>query len=161
MNAAEILKRVTEGRRALPDRMLSSAAFAPHVPDALRRLVQRMLDVNPSRRPSAADLLRDLRALKCVDWIHEAGSGLDGEWTGRWPPQRRPEQQIELSITSAVLQSGASRGRRRLTGRYRSQTSGGWRTTGIPPVTVDSEVRRAVAAFFRSVNAQAARRWPE
>jgi serine/threonine protein kinase len=160
LDAAEIDKRVNQGRRALPDRMLAPAAFAPHVPDTLRQLVRRTIDADANRRPAAGALLRDLRALKCIDWRHETGGGLDGEWTGRWPPRRRTEQQIELSVTSAVLRSGADRGRRRMNGRYRSATSGGWRTTGVVPITVNAQDAAAVSAFFSAVDAHVARRWP-
>ena len=47
--------------------------------------------------------------------------------SGRWPPRRRPDDHIELLLTSTVLRSGANRGRRRLTALYRSATSAGWR----------------------------------
>ncbi|MCA1833897.1 MAG: serine/threonine protein kinase [Actinobacteria bacterium] len=160
LDAAEIDRRVNRGRRALPDRMLAPAAFAPPVPNDLRHLVRRMIAADSDLRPTAAGLLRALRALKCVDWYHEAGKGLDGEWSGRWPPRRRTEQQMELSVTSAVLRAGAHRGRRRLTARYRSTTSGGWRTVGAGPITVVAQDEAAVSAFFSAVDAQVARRWP-
>ncbi len=160
LDAAEVDKRVNQGRRALPDRMLAPAAFSPHTPNALRHLIRRMIDADPERRPTATGLLRELRALKCIDWRHETGSGLDDEWSGRWPPRRRSEQQTELRVTSAVLRSGANRGRRRLTARYRSATSGGWRTVGIGPETVEAHDAAAVSAFFKAVDAQVANRWP-
>ena len=160
LDAAELDKRVNQGRRALPDRMLAPVAFAPHIPTPLRRLIRSMINANPERRPTAAELLRELRALKCIDWRHDAGNGLDGEWSGRWPPRRRIEQQTELWVTSAVLLSGAGRGRRRLTSRYRSATSRGWRTVGIGPTTVDAHDAAAVSAFFNAVDAHIANRWP-
>jgi serine/threonine protein kinase len=160
LDAAEVDKRVNQGRRALPDRMLAPAAFSPHVPRTLRYLIRRMIDAGPGPRPTAPELLRQLRALTCIDWRHDVGNGIDGEWSGRWPPRRRAEQQTELCVTSAVLQSGADRGRRRLTARYRSATSGGWRTVGIGPRTVEAQDAAAVSAFFDAVDAHVAKRWP-
>lgn len=160
LDAAQIDRRVNQGYRALPERMLTTAAFSPHVPIALRQLIRRMIDVDPARRPTAAQLLRELRALKCIDWHHEIGNDLDGEWSGRWPPRRRAELQTELSMASVLLRSGTDRGRRRLTARYRSATSGGWRTVGIGPTTVGAQDAAAVSAFFNAVDAHIANRWP-
>jgi serine/threonine protein kinase len=160
LDAAEVDKRVNQGHRALPDRMLAPAAFSPHVPRTLRQLIRRMIDADPQRRPTAPELLRQLRALRCIDWRHNVGSGLDGEWSGRWPPRSRPEQQTELCVRSAILQSGADRGRRRLIARYRSATSGGWRTVGIGPKTVEAQDAAAVSAFFNAIDAHIAKRWP-
>lgn len=160
LDAAQVDQRINQGRRALPDRMFAPAAFVPHVPDALRRLVRRAIDPNLGRRPTAAGLLRSLRALKCVDWNHQTGDGTDGEWFGRWPPRCRPEDQIELRLTSTLLRGGADRGARRLSARYRSATSGGWRTVGIGPQTVADHDALAVSTFFSAVDAHVARRWP-
>lgn len=160
LDAAEIDKRVNQGRRALPDRMLAPAAFAPHIPDALRQLIRRTIDADPARRPTAAELLRSLRALKCIDWHHHTGEGRDGEWSGRWPPRRRSERQIQLCATSTLLQAGANRGQRRLTASYRSATSAGWRTVGVGPVTADAQDAAAVSAFFSAVDAHVSKRWP-
>jgi serine/threonine protein kinase len=159
-DGAEVDERLSQGRRALPDRLLAPGAFAPHVPASLRHLVRRMINADPARRPTAGDLLRALRALKCVDWRHDVGDGLDGEWSGRWPPRRRPGDQIELRVTSTVLQSGANRGQRRLSAHYRSATSAGWRTVGVPPQTVGGQDAAAVSAFFNAVDAHVASRWP-
>jgi serine/threonine protein kinase len=160
LDAAKIDKRVNEGLRALPGRMLEPSAFAPHAPDSLRKTIRSMIDADPTRRPTAAELLRKLRSLQCVDWFHHDGEGIDGEWSGRWPPRLRTEQQIELSVTSAILQAGTDRGRRRLAARYRSATSGGWRTVGVGPVTGDAQDSAAVSAFFTAVDAHLASRWP-
>lgn len=161
LDAAEIDRRVNSGRRALPDRMLAPAVFVPCIPARLVRLVRRMIDIDPSKRPgTAAEALGDLRSLKCVDWYHAGGEGLDGEWSGRWPPRRRQEEQIELKVASTILRGGASRGSRRLAADYRSATSGGWRTVGLGPVTIDAQDAAAVSAFFNAVDAAVAKRWP-
>ena len=119
-----------------------------------------MIDVDPDRRPTAGELLRALRALKCIDWRHDVGDGVDGQWSGRWPPRRRIDDQIGLRVMSAVLQSGSNRGRRRLTAHYRSTTSAGWRTVGVAPQTVAAQDAAAVSAFFNAVDAHVASRWP-
>jgi eukaryotic-like serine/threonine-protein kinase len=160
LDPAEIDKRVNRGHRALPGRMLAADEFAPHVPAPLCRLVRRMIDVDPARRPSAGEVLRQLRDLRCVDWRHSTGDGLDGEWSGLWPPRRRPEDQIQIRLTSAILRAGTNCGRRRLSADYLSKTSSGWRTVGVAPQTVDVQDAAAVSAFFKAVDAQVARRWP-
>lgn len=160
LDAAEVDRRINGGRRSLPDRMLAPSAFAPHVPAPLRQLVRRMIDSDPTRRPSTGDLLRSLRALKCIDWRHETGEGIDGEWSGRWPPGNRPEEQMEIRVRSAILRGGPSRGERRLTAQYRSATSGGWRAVGVPASTAGAQDSAAVSTFFNAVDAHVANRWP-
>lgn len=160
LDAAGVDKRISQGHRALPARMLASAAFAPHVPKAVRQLVRRLIEIDPGRRPTSGELVRALRALKCIDWRHDVGEGIDGEWSGRWPPRRLPGDQIELRVTSTVLHGGPDRGRRRLVAQYRSATSGGWRTVGLGPSTVAAQDAAAVSEFFSAVDAHTARRWP-
>jgi hypothetical protein len=124
LNPADIDKRVNSGRRALPDRSLAPAAFALCVPTRLVRLIRRMLDAHPGKRPpSATETLRNLRSLQCVDWCRALGDDLSGAWSSRWPPRRRQEQQIEFRVSSTVLRGGVNRGSRRLVADYRSTTS--------------------------------------
>jgi serine/threonine protein kinase len=161
LDAAEVDRRINSGQRSLPDRMLAPGAFAPHVPNRLIRVIRRMLDrVEGRRQASAAEVGRDLRALQCVDWRHDVGDQLDGEWSGRWPPRRRLDRQIELRATSSKLGAGPHRGRHRLAADYRTSSSGGWRTVGVQAVDCDPHDAAAVSAFFRAVDDQAARRWP-
>lgn len=160
LDAAVVDKRISQGQRALPAWMFAPPAFAPHIPKALRQLVRRMIEVDPGRRPTAGELVRALRALKCIDWRHDVGEGIDGEWSGRWPPRKLAADQIELRVTSTMLPAGPDRGRRRLVARYRSATSGGWRTVGVGPSTVTPQDAAAVSVFFSAVDAHTARRWP-
>lgn len=156
----QIDARINQGRRALPERMLSPSAFAPHIPEALRTLVRQTFQTNPQARPTAAELVRRLRNLKCVDWQHADGNDLDGVWSGLWPPSRRLEQQIELRVTSTVLRAGPHRGRRRLAADYKSARTGSWRTVGVGSETVDAQEAAAVSAFFSAIDAHVANRWP-
>lgn len=160
LDPADIDQRVNSGRRSLPDRMLAPSVFAPHVPIPLRRLVRSMIDIDPSCRPTAGELLRSLRSIRCIDWRHETGQGIEGEWSGRWPPSRRPEVQMEFRVSSVVLRAGPSRGKRRLTAQYQSATSGGWRALGVPASTVGAQDSAAVSTFFNAVDAHVANRWP-
>lgn len=161
LDARELDRRINAGRRALPDRMLAVDAFLPHVPRRLVQLVRRMINVDSARRPgTASEVVRILRGLQCVDWKHTSGEKLDGEWRGGWPPGRRAENQIRLSIVSASLRGGPDRGKRRLKASYQSETSGGWRSVGVPDSTVDDHDKAAVSAFFTAVDARVARRWP-
>lgn len=160
MDMGSIDARINRGLRALPEAKLASSAFEPHVPDAVRTLVRQTYQADPMKRPTAAELVRRLRDLKCVDWLHADGEGLDGEWSGRWPPGRRPEKQVELRLTSNVLAGGTQRGLRRLVADYKSAKTGGWRTVGVGPATVHAQDAAALSAFFSAVDARVANRWP-
>jgi serine/threonine protein kinase len=160
LDAQALDARINRGQRALPERMLAPSAFAPHVPDTLRTLVRLAYHADSAKRPTAAGLVRRLRNQKCVDWLHVEGDGLDGEWSGWWPPGRRPERQIQLRVTSKVLAGGADRGRRRLRADYKSDNTGGWRTVGVGAETVETQDVAALSAFFSAVDAHAFRRWP-
>jgi len=153
-------RRVNLGQRALPSRMLERGAFAPHVPDALYRIIRRTVDADPFERPSASALLRELRALQSVDWRRVGGEGLTGTWLGRWPPRLRTERQVELQVSSRLLRAGRDRGQVRVVGAYRTATSGGWRSVGIDPITVSDHDVAALSAFFKAIDAKAASRWP-
>jgi serine/threonine protein kinase len=160
LDGAVVSRRINTRQRALPARMLAPAAFAPHVPQPVVRLIRQMINVDSAARPTASELVRSLRRLKVVDWAHALGEGLDGEWAGRWPPRRRTEDQIALRVTSTILRGGPDRGRRRLSADYRTASSGGWRTVGMEDVKVDVQDAAAVSTFFKTVDAHIARRWP-
>jgi serine/threonine protein kinase len=160
LDGAVVSRRINTRQRALPERMLAPAAFAPHVPKPVVQLIRQMIKVDPVTRPTASELVRSLRRLKVIDWAHAVGDGLDGEWAGRWPPRRRAEDQIALRVTSTILQGGRDRGQRRLSADYRTASSGGWRTVGVEDVRVDAHDAAAVSTFFKTVDAQVARRWP-
>ena len=160
LDGAVVSRRINARQRALPDRMLAPAAFAPHVAQPVVRLIRQMINADLAARPTASELVRSLRRLKVIDWAHAIGDGLDGEWAGRWPPRRRAEDQIALRVTSRILRAGRDRGQRRLSADYRTASSGGWRTVGVDDVTVDAQDAAAVSTFFKTVDAHVARRWP-
>lgn len=158
LDPAKIDSRINKGQRSLPERYIEPAAFEPHVPERLRTAIRQLLAADPARRPTAPELLRLLRNLRCIDWQKDTGAS--EEWSGHWPPARRRDRQIELSVRALPLRGGPQRGRLRLDARYRSASSGGWRTVGVPDETVDDHDAAALSAFFKAVDAQVARRWP-
>lgn len=83
-------RRLQRGLRAVTDAQLS---FAPHVPDRLRRVIRKGLQRNPAARfKRAEEFIRALRRVTSIDWRHQEGTGLEGEWIGTWPPRRRQDQ---------------------------------------------------------------------
>lgn len=130
LDAAAIEARLAQGKRGYSDRALSSRARSPHVPPALRTVLTRSIAPDPDARPTAAELITTLEHLRFVDWRHDAGDGLDGRWTGGWPPRARADKALELRVTSRRLLRGANVGRRELRADYRRATSASWRTVG-------------------------------
>lgn len=116
-------KSAAAGRRTFPDRMV---AFGPHVNDTVRRAVRSLMAVDAARRPStAANAAGVLRRIKTIDWRHDDGDGLDGEWTGAGVADARGRAR-QYRLTSHVLRAGPSAGMRRVSVFYRD-SGGGWR----------------------------------
>lgn len=158
VDGAKMQIRLVEGKRAMPDSMLQR--WEPHVPDRLRRIIRKAVRVEPSRRyQSAQELLRDLNALKCVDWKRTDGETLDGEWEGTWPPAARAKERARVTLESRLLGAGRDRGNRRLVARYKRPTMAIWRSV-VGEVTISPDDDRGVAQFFRAVEARLAQLIP-
>lgn len=163
LDAAVVQTRVDSGRRAYTGTVLASAARPPHVPAALRTILGKCVAVDPTERPSAAQLARDLAKLVVVDWRHTEGTGVGGRWLGTWPPRARADRAVELEVTSRVLTAGRAVGKRRLQASYRRRTSAGWRTIGsdVSPLDIDDpQDSAAVSKFFKTVSDKVAQRFP-
>ncbi len=151
----EVERRLARGQRALPDRMFEE--WQPCVPDDLRSIVRKAIRANPTERyQSCSEFIRRLQSIRCIDWYRDDdGEGLDGEWTGTWPPQDREDRRRRYRITSRVL-----RGARRRLVAVEALPGSSWRRFGVEDATVEPDNWRAVERFFAEVATRAAQRAP-
>lgn len=148
----EVERRLARRRRALPDRAFEQ--WDPSVPDDLRTVVRKAMRANPAERHgSCSDFIRRLQRVRCIDWARDDGAGLDGEWTGTWPPQAREDRRRRYRVTSRVL-----RGSRRRLVAVEALPRSSWRRFGVEDATVAPDDRRAVERFFADVATRAAHR---
>ena len=151
-------RRLTRGLPALPQ---STFQFEPHVPDALRRVIRKGMRPDAATRfQTPSEFIAALQAVRCIDWTHIEGRGLDGTWVGGWPPQVAEHRRRRYQVTSRVLEAGRDRGRRRLEARQASSATGQLSRFGVADVTIDADDRAGAERFFAAVEAMAAQRVP-
>jgi eukaryotic-like serine/threonine-protein kinase len=147
-------RRLTRGQRALP---ASRFVFQPHVPPPLCAVVRKSLRTNPNERfRSCSEFITAINRLRCVDWLHSDGDGLDGIWQGTWPPHLQAKRRRSYKIVSKILGSGRNSGRRRLEAYQASSASVRLAHFGVEDETADAADREAVERFFRAVETRAA-----
>jgi eukaryotic-like serine/threonine-protein kinase len=147
-------RRLAKGQRALPDREFEE--WEPCVPDELRRIVRKAIKTKPAERyGSCSDFIRRLQRLRCIDWRRDESDGLDGQWTGTWPPQDREDRRRRYRVTSRLL-----RGSRRRLVAVEAVPGSSWRRFGVADATVGPNDRRAVDRFLAEVSTRAAHRAP-
>ncbi|MFD0783081.1 serine/threonine-protein kinase [Micromonospora azadirachtae] len=145
--------RLAQGRPPVPARMLKPG---PHVPPPLARIVKRLIDPDPSRRPTAAlDAQRLLEHVTHMDW-RERADGDARVWDGRWPPAARPGQGRKYEVRAAPIKRGLYAGKLLLTARWCSAGSSTWRQLKSLERRALPNDAAALAAFFRDVEAAAA-----
>jgi eukaryotic-like serine/threonine-protein kinase len=157
---AKVEERLRVGRRALPDSALS--AYAPHIPDRLRRVVNKAIARNPgSRFNSPEEFIRALKKakLQSIDWEHVDGDGLLGTWIGTWPAKRPVDKRTTYRVVSRILEAGRDRGKLRLEADYCKAGANSWREA-YRDTTVGADDRTGVAGFFTKVEDRAAQREP-
>jgi eukaryotic-like serine/threonine-protein kinase len=157
---AKIEERLQSGRRALPDKTLTT--YAPHIPDRLRRVISKAIARDPAARyASPEDFIRALKKakLQSIDWKHVNGKGLVGTWLGTWPAKRPMDKRTTYRVTSRDLAAGRDRGKLRLEADYCRAGTTSWREA-VKDKTVAPDDRAGVAAFFAAVEAKAAQREP-
>jgi serine/threonine protein kinase len=148
-------QRLAQGQRALPARAFED--WEPAVPEDLRTAVRKAIRPNPGDRyQSCSEFIRRLQAIRCIDWYRDEGVGLNGQWTGSWPPQEREDRRRRYRVTSRVLLGGT---RRRLVA-VEALPEGSWRRFGVEDATVAPDDRRAVERFFADAATRAAQRVP-
>lgn len=150
----EVERRLVQARRALPAR--SFEEWEPQVPDELRTIVRKALrNEADERHASCADFIRRLQRLRVIDWIRDDGQGLDGDWSGSWPPHEREGARRCYRVTSRVL-----RGARRRLEAFESIPGSAERRFGVPDATTAVDDRAALDRFFADVSARVRQRVP-
>jgi serine/threonine protein kinase len=148
----DVERRLSQGRRALPVRCFEE--WEPHVPADVRIVVRKAIRAEQSERhATCADFIRRLQRLRVIDWTRDDGNGIDGEWSGTWPPHERDDARRSYRVTSRVL-----RGARRRLEAVEAIPGSAERRFGVPDATVDVDDRAAVERFFADVSARARQR---
>jgi eukaryotic-like serine/threonine-protein kinase len=151
-------RRVTRGLTALPP---GAFVFEPHVPEQLRRVVRKAIRPSPTDRyPTASAFIAAIEQLRCIDWTHQSGRGVDGIWEGSWPPHVPSTRRRWYRVESVLLQAGSSKGKRRLRAYQAVSPAGSFARFGVDDATVDADDRTAVERFFAAVEARADQRAP-
>jgi serine/threonine protein kinase len=154
MDFGVVDRRLSRGLTAVP---LSSPEFAPHVPQAVRRVVRKAIRSNPAQRFATADeFLRAINRVGVIDWRHSEGLGLTGRWDGTWPPSDRVERRRRYRIEVAPLKSGSQAGRLRAVALQATSPTSAFARFGVSDRTMDPEDRGGVAEFFDAVEVRAA-----
>lgn len=151
-------RRLTQGKRALPD---AAYILAPHVPSRLARVVRKAIRRDPETRfQTAGEMIAALGDVVSIDWRHIDGGGLDGRWEGTWPPHVSVRARRRYEVRSFVIARGRDTGRRRLEARQAPSAGGRLARFGVEDATVASDDRAALERFFAAVEAKAAQRAP-
>jgi serine/threonine protein kinase len=144
---AAVVRRLNAQRRPFPE---SRLVWQPHVPDKLRRAVNKAIRVDPSSRyRTAVEFLAALHDVNCIDW-RKVSDGPDGAtWEGTWPPHRRQSERRQYRVTTRLLRGGRDAGRYRVDADFAG--SDGWRGFGVASTTVDGGDLTALAKFFSTL----------
>lgn len=141
----KVEQRVTSGRRGFPQTHYNR--WPPHVPDRLRRLINKAVAEAPESRWSSAAEMRDaLGRLVYVDWRRDDTD--QDRWIGRWPSTQAEHDRIDLVVEVRTLARGPHRGHRRATARYTPGATSR-RLAGVDDRVVEDD--SALAHFFDDV----------
>ena len=157
MDPLAVERRLARGQRAMPESMLT---FEPHVPAAARTAIRRACSADARRRPTAAQMIRELRRVQSIDWRRTAGDGLEGQWDGGWPPRVPDERRRRYCVTSTPLASGRHAGKLRLVATQALTSSGAYARFSVPDATIAADDRVALDRFFDQVTTAAAHKVP-
>lgn len=149
---AKAQKRVLmEGKRAFTDAQLT---HAPHVPAHVRRLVNKAMSCESSRRfAGAADFATavDREERRAIDWGRVAGTGLGGEWQGGWPPRRASHDRRTYRVESTVLTRGKNAGKLRVVASFQAPGATSFRGFGGLDKVIEP-TSKALGRFFDDVD---------
>ncbi|MEP7223756.1 MAG: serine/threonine-protein kinase [Actinomycetota bacterium] len=147
----EVARRLSRGQRAIADRRLQ---HDPHVPSAVRRVVNAAIAQDPGRRyPSAAVFRAALTANRFVDWRRVAGVGLVGVWDGRWVGRAG---ELLYRVEARLLRMGTVR----VTARRRSSAGERWMTVGTDQLVQQDALKPTLESCFEASLQDAAHRLP-
>ena len=151
----DVDRRLGRGRRALPDRHY---APAPWVPARVAAIMRKLVAVDPQKRfATAHQALRAVRDTSCVSWRRTDGDGLTGTWTGIYPPHVPVARARTHEVTATPIVSGRYRGQVQLAARWRRSDAVDWRNHARLSRRVQLDDAKALAEFFRDVEAAAHR----
>ena len=146
-------ERLEDGKRALVNRMYDPA---PWVPPRVASFLRKLLAENPERRfTNAREALRALRHIQCVSWRRTSDADFSGTWEGTYPPNVARSRQRVHEVTAEKVESGPYKGKVKLTARWRNADAVNWRGHASLTRRVDADDSKALARFFRDVEALA------
>jgi serine/threonine protein kinase len=147
----DIEKRVQQGRRAIADRWFKS--LPPTAPTSVVKLVGRLTDPNPTRRPrTAAEVLAELSRIAVIDWTRH-----EDEWIGTWSPRGLPRW---ISVRRQRIRSGPTKGLYHMTTHYRAAEDQPWKMEPGSAVRISPTDGRRQRQYFDDAAKLAAKRWP-
>ncbi|MEV1114393.1 serine/threonine-protein kinase [Actinosynnema sp. NPDC049800] len=150
----DVEDRLKSGKRPLKQELLE---LGPHVPGPLRRLADRLLDPNETRRPnSAQEVQRELERIQHTDWRFDP-SATDLTWTGS-RSNRYGTATRQYKVTARSIVSGAHTGKVELVARWRTGESGTWRVISGLRRLIEATDSSAWKNFFKEVDSAAAHR---
>lgn len=153
INFDNVDKRISQGRRALPD---AAYVLKPWVPPQLTSIVRKLIATKAEDRfESAYHARRALQNVQCVMWTRVGGEGLVGTWTGTFPPHVAPTRSRVYEVSASPVTAGKYKGQVRLSARWRRQTNLAWRNYAVLARRVELGDEKALASFFRDVEARA------
>lgn len=149
----KVAERLADGKRALVNRMYDPA---PWVPPKVASFLRKLLAEDPGRRfTTAREALRALRHIRCVSWRRTSGIDLLGTWEGTYPPNVPRSRQRVHEIMAEEIESGPYKGKVKLSARWRNADNVNWRGHASLTRRVEPDDSRALASFFRDVEALA------
>ncbi|CQD07281.1 serine/threonine protein kinase [Mycobacterium europaeum] len=147
----DIEKRMQQGRRAIADRWFKS--LPPTVPTPVVKLIGRLTDSNPDRRPrTAAEVLADLSRIAVIDWTSH-----EDEWIGTWSPRDRPRW---IRVRRHRGKAGPSKGLYHMTTHYRAAEDQPWKMERGSAVRISPTDGQRLRQYFDDAAKLAAKRWP-
>lgn len=143
--------RVKNGRRAIADRWF--ATLPPTVPTTVARLISRLTDPDPARRPgTASQVLTALSKIAVVDWAAGTTESI-GTWTASGTPRW-------ILVRREVLKAGPSKGLHHMTTHSRAHEDDPWRTVPGSAARISPTDGRKQRQYFDDAVRAAAKRWP-
>lgn len=145
--------RLRQGRKPLSSQRLEPA---PHSPPELTRLINRLLDPNPDRRPiDARSTLTALLKISHLDWRESTEADVR-VWSGNAVGSKPPRERRLYEVRAREVHKGPHAGMFELTARWKTENSPSWRQLRSLTTKVKIDQRAAWRDFFRSVNSAAA-----
>jgi eukaryotic-like serine/threonine-protein kinase len=153
LNRDDMEKRLANGKPPIPARLL---APGPHVPANVARIVARMINPDPAKRPDALAAQTAIENAVHLNWKRRP----DGDatvWDGRWPPASRPGAGRIYEVRATPNTTGRYASQVLLTARWRRADSVDWRQFKSLERRAAPGDTAALGKFFRAVEAQAQR----